>query len=253
MTKLKVLDLFSGLGAFTLGLHETGGFDTAAFCEIDPHARAILSSNYPDVKIYEDVTKLTAAQLRADGIPSIDAICGGFPCQDASIANVGGSGAAGERTGLFKEVVRLARELGPEIVVMENVTNLLNRGFGDVLGALAEIGFDAEWDCISARDLGFDHQRDRLLILAYPQCEGRKGSKSYLGTLERAKASLSKPVHAASGVRRAMAGSQRLVRIGDGFTVGMERRRLHALGNAVIPQKITAIGHAILEAERAAA
>ncbi len=190
--------------------------------------------------------------MRDDGIGRIDVICGGFPCQDASVANTEGQGTAGERTGLFSEVVRLARELDAQLVVMENVTNLFNRGFGDILGALAEIRFDAEWECLSARELGFDHERDRLLIAAYPQREGREGPQPYNGILGRAKASFTKPCHAATRFHRSMVGGKRLVRDGYGLSVGMERRRLHAIGNAVIPQKITAIGHAILEARAAA-
>lgn len=252
MEKLRVLDLFSGLGAFSLGLHRAGGFRTDAMCEIDPYARRIIADRFPKTKVYHDVRTLTASRLREDGIPRIDAICGGFPCQDASVANVEGKGTEGERTGLFSEIVRLARELEPEIIVMENVTNLLNRGFGDVLGALASIGFDAEWDCISARELGFDHERDRLFIVAYPKREGRQGSQQYHGVLERAKASLTKPGYMASRVRNAVVGGECLVRSGHGLAVGMERRRLHALGNAVIPQKITLIGRAILEARNAA-
>lgn len=250
-SKLRVLDLFSGLGAFTLGLQRTRGFVTKAFCEIDPHARRILASKWPKTRIYGDVRTLTAARLADDGINGINVICGGFPCQDASVANTAGQGTLGERTGLFSEIVRLARELGVELIIMENVTNLLNRGFGDVLGALAEIGFDAEWDCLSARELGFDHERERLFIVAYPLCAGREGFKPYRGALGRAKASLAKPHHTAARVRRAMVGGERLVRSGYGLTVGMERRRLHAIGNAVIPQKITLIGNAILEARAA--
>jgi len=244
MQKLRVLDLFSGIGGFSLGLERTGGFETVAFCEIDPVASRVLANHWPSVKHFNDVRQLSASSLSGY---RIDAICGGFPCQDASVANTSGEGASGDRTGLFSEIVRLAGELGVQFILMENVTNLLNRGFGDVLGALASIRFDAEWECISARELGFDHERDRLFILAYPQCARRQGPQPLRGALGRAKASLSKPVHEALGARRAMVGRERLLRNGDGLSVGMERRRLHACGNAVIPQKIEAIGNAILD------
>lgn len=243
MKKLRVLDLFSGIGGFSLGLERTGGFETAAFCEIEPIASRVLATHWPHVRHFSDVRELNASTLSGY---RIDAICGGFPCQDASVANTSGEGASGDRTGLYSEIVRLAGELGVQFILMENVTNLLNRGFGDVLGALAAIRFDAEWECISARELGFDHERDRLFILAYPQCEGWKGSQPLRGALGRAKASLSQPVYEALGARRAVVGCERILRNGDGLSVGMERRRLHGCGNAVIPQKIEAIGSAIL-------
>ena len=103
--KLKVLDLFSGFGMFSLGLHRAGGFETVAFCEISKYPREVLSVRYPGVKIYEDVCTLTAERLAADGIaPNV--ICGGFPCQDLSVAGKG-AGLEGKRSGLYREVIRL--------------------------------------------------------------------------------------------------------------------------------------------------
>src|SRR5688572_15082044 len=86
--KLKLLDLFSGIGGFSLGLERTGGFETVAFCEIDPFCRRVLAKHWPHVRQYEDVRELTARQLEADGI-AVDVICGGFPCQDISYAGKG--------------------------------------------------------------------------------------------------------------------------------------------------------------------
>lgn len=248
MQKLRVLDLFSGIGGFSLGLERTGGFETVAFCEIDNHCHGVLAAHWPNVRRFHDVR-----ELRGSDVGAADGICGGFPCQDASIANQAGQGTRGERTGLFVEIVRLAGELGVQFILMENVTNLLNRGFGDVLGALAEIGFDAEWECFSARELGFDHERERLVILAYPQRQGREGFKPYQGALKRAKAALPVTSNQAARARRAVVGRERLLRNGDGLSVGMERRRLHALGNAVVPQKFEVIGNAILQSMRDAA
>ena len=82
---LKVLDLFSGIGGFSLGLERTGGFETVAFCEIEPFPRKVLAKHWPGVPIYDDVRTLTAERLAADGI-TVDVITGGFPCQDVSCA-----------------------------------------------------------------------------------------------------------------------------------------------------------------------
>ncbi len=163
---MNVLDLFSGIGGFSLGL-ERAGFKTVAFCEIEPYCRAVLRRHWPDVRQYDDVRTLTAEQLAADGI-AVDVICGGFPCQDISVAGKG-AGITGERSGLWKEYARLIGELRPRYVIVENVAALLGRGMGVVLGDLAEIGYDAEWHCISAADVGARHLRERIWIVGYPE------------------------------------------------------------------------------------
>jgi DNA (cytosine-5)-methyltransferase 1 len=173
MEKLRVLDLFSGIGGFSLGLERTGGFETVAFCEIEAFPRKVLAKHWPDVPCYDDVRTLTAERLAADGI-AVDVICGGFPCQDISTAGKG-AGLAGERSGLFYQIARLVGELAPRYVILENVAALLGRGLADVLGALASLGYDAEWHCIPASYLGAPHRRDRIWILAYPNSFGCVG------------------------------------------------------------------------------
>jgi DNA (cytosine-5)-methyltransferase 1 len=168
-----VLDLFSGLGGFSLGLERTGGFKTVAFCEIEEFPRRVLAKHWPEIPIYEDVRTLTVDRLRADGI-AVDVICGGFPCQDISLAGKG-AGLAGERSGLWSEYARLIGELRPRYVIVENVAALLSRGLGAVLGDLAALGFDAEWHCIPASAVGAPHRRDRLWIVAYPGSEQHEG------------------------------------------------------------------------------
>ncbi len=169
---MRLLDLFSGIGGFSLGL-ERAGFETVAFCEIDPVCRGLLAHHWPEVPCYDDITTLTAERLAADGI-SVDAICGGFPCQDLSFAGKG-AGLAGERSGLWREYARLIRELRPRVVIVENVSALLGRGLGDVLGDLSEIGYDVVWDCIPASAVGAPHRRDRLWIVAYARSEQHEG------------------------------------------------------------------------------
>jgi DNA (cytosine-5)-methyltransferase 1 len=157
---MNVLDLFSGIGGFSLGL-ERAGMRTVAFCEIDPFCRRVLAKHWPSVPCFPDITKLRGAD-----VGSVDVICGGFPCQDISVAGKG-AGLAGERSGLWSEYARIVGELRPRFVIVENVSALLARGIDRVLGDLAALGYDAEWHCIPASAVGAPHRRDRLWIIAY--------------------------------------------------------------------------------------
>ena len=185
--KLRVLDLFSGIGGFSLGLERTGGFETVAFCEIEPFPRKVLAKHWPEVPCYYDVTKLTGDILKRDGI-SVDVITGGFPCQDLSTAGKRRGMGEGTRSGLWSEIVRLIGELRPQYVIVENVAALLSgpserRGgwFGRVLGDLAECGYDAEWENIPASALGAPHRRERVWIVAYPSEKRATTSIQVLG------------------------------------------------------------------------
>jgi DNA (cytosine-5)-methyltransferase 1 len=163
--KFRVLDLFSGIGGFSLGLERTGGFETVAFCEIEPYCRRVLAKQWPNVPCYADVRELTADTLRRDGI-AVDVICGGFPCQDLSFAGKR-AGLEGARSGLWSEEARLIDELRPRYVIVENVPGLLSLGMGTVLGDLSTLGYDAVWDCIPASAIGAPHRRDRVWIVAH--------------------------------------------------------------------------------------
>jgi DNA (cytosine-5)-methyltransferase 1 len=250
MSKLRVLDLFSGIGGFSLGLERTGGFETVAFCEIQKEARAVLKRHWPAVPCYDDVRDLSAGRLRTDGIAA-DVICAGFPCQDASVGQTQWgkrTGIDGERTGLWREVKRLAADLRPDILLLENVPGLLSAGFGRVLGDLAEIGFDAEWHCIPARALGLPHRRDRLWIIAYARSSRLSRYLQGARVLEPTQAALTVAGHNAARAWSVLDGSLDGLRGVHGFPVKVERTRVHHLGNAVVPQIPELIGKAILDA-----
>ena len=171
----KVLDLFSGIGGFSLGLERTGGFETVAFCEIEKFPQKVLAKHWPGVPIYEDVKELTAERLIRDGIRP-DIITGGFPCQDISVAGNQKGMGEGTRSGLWSECARLVGEIRPRYAIFENVTALLSgesgKWFERVLWDLSEVGYDAEWHCIPASELGANHHRDRVWIIAYPKHDG---------------------------------------------------------------------------------
>lgn len=275
MSKLRVLDLFSGIGGFSLGLERTGGFETVAFCEIHPFCRRVLAKHWPGVPCYDDVRTLTAERLRADGI-SVDAICGGFPCQDVSVAGARG-GLEAARSGLWAEYHRLIGELRPRFVLVENTTGLLSLGMGRVLGDLAESGYDAQWDCISAKRVGAPHERDRVWIVAYPnedrfqkrvhvaQPRGEESSSEHSRRPADGIPASSEPADAHAGERPLGSEAGRVGRIfqpipwhrawpiasepvlgrgADGVPNRLDRTS--ALGNAVVPQIPELIGNAIL-------
>lgn len=174
---LRVLDLFSGVGGFSLGLERTGGFRTVAFCEMKPHAQAVLAKNFPGIPCHDDVTTYDFKEGEADVITA------GFPCQDISFAGEG-AGLAGARSGLYREVIRALRLVRPRFAVLENVAALLSRGLGTVLGDVAAVGYDAEWHCIPASAVGAPHRRDRIWIVANARGEQHEGGSSPLsGTL----------------------------------------------------------------------
>lgn len=273
---LKVLDLFSGIGGFSLGLERTGGFETVAFCEIEPYARAVLAKHWPDVPCYTDVRELTGERLAADGI-GVDVICGGFPCQDISVAGEG-AGLAGERSGLWREYARIIGEVRPRFVLVENVAALLSRGLGTVLGDLATLGYDAEWHCIPAAAVGAPHRRDRVWIVANSAQElldRRRSEKSYEVPQSANSSSAMADADTRDEFRRRGALQMGWGRIaGETIQDGFARRtqwsaepdvgrvahgvpsrvdRLGGLGNAVVPQIPFVIGKAILESLKEAA
>ncbi len=315
---LKVLDLFSGIGGFSLGLERTGGFETVAFCEIEDYPRNVLAKHWPDVPCYEDVKMITKERLEQDEIGQIDVICGGFPCQDISAAGKG-AGLAGERSGLWFEYARIIREVGPRWVIIENVSTLRGRGLSVVLQNLSEIGYDAEWHCITAASVGAPHRRDRVWIITYPSSpqlkrhQGRVLREQKGGPTERGGEDLRQSDgetspdlirpddkvmadtdngHRPREVKRVLGkqswetpsgftgggedtadtpwgGCRWLPERGlggmvDGFSPWLDEpdiprvakgqtdrvNRLKCLGNAVVPQVVTMLGHAILEAEK---
>ena len=270
---MNVLDLFSGIGGFSLGL-ERAGMRTVAFCEVEPYCRAILAKHWPSVPCYPDVRDLTADRLKADGI-SVDLICGGFPCQDISTAGTR-AGIEGKRSGLWSEYARLIGELRPHYVIVENVSALLGRGLDRVLGDLAALRFDAEWHCIRAADVGAPHLRDRIWIVAYPQHPDANGQRSYRKALHEHRGAelrneqiglprpLGETLAYAIGVRKLQqegleqdewrwlgdCGGWRaepdVGRVAYGIPARVDR--IKCLGNSVVPQIPEIIGRAIMKA-----
>ena len=281
---LRVLDIFSGIGGFSLGL-ERAGMQTVAFCEIEPYCQAVLRKHWPDVPIYRDIRTLTGDTLARDGI-AVDVICGGFPCQDLSHAGKR-AGLEGARSGLWSEYARLVGELRPRFVIVENVPGLLSLGMGTVLGDLAALGYDACWDCIPASAVGAPHRRDRVWVVGHSKHDGSFGVCQNAGAIgsEQQEVLQERQFTGASFSQNELAHADRSDGIGRRSDVQMGRLgfaretahdddagrvqwgaepdvgrvahgvpkrvdRLRALGNSVVPQIPEMIGRAILAQQK---
>jgi DNA (cytosine-5)-methyltransferase 1 len=253
--------LFAGIGGFDLGL-ERAGMTCKWQVEIDDYASRVLAKHWPDVPRHGDVrTFPTAAQDWA-----VDVICGGFPCQDISVAGKG-AGLAGARSGLWYEFARIIGELRPRYVIVENVAAILGRGIESVLGSLSALGYDAEWHVIPASAVGAPHRRERVWIIAYANDQGQPNVS--LNDVSRHCVPKPAGFHAADAncarrkqqcrpqpVRKKQPAVERcgwwasepdVGRVAHGVASRVDR--LRCLGNAVVPQVVEVIGRAIIKAE----
>ena len=159
---LKIGSLFSGIGGLDLAVEAVTGGRVAWQCERDPYCRRVLARHWPDVPIFEDVEEL-------ENPPRVDVLAGGFPCQDISQAGKRKGIKDGEKSGLWREFARIIRVVRPRFIYLENVSAITfpGRGLDLVLGDLAEIGFNAEWSCFRASDVGASHIRDRFFLVGW--------------------------------------------------------------------------------------
>lgn len=203
---IKMGSLFAGIGGFERGAEMA--FDEAGIphqtlwqVEQDKFCQKILKKHWPQSKIYNDVR-----DIKKDNVAPIDILMAGFPCQDISSAGLKRGIYEGKKSSLWWEVWRITRDLQPRILVLENVANIIRLGGTDVIGSLAEIGYDAEWSIVSARERGSCHLRERWFCVAYPgserclerqRLEEKMESKRYK-KLQREKSKesgMSKPTH----------------------------------------------------------
>lgn len=233
------LALFAGAGGGILGGHLLG-WRTVCAVERDAYAAQVLAQRQNDralrpFPIWSNVCSFDGTEWQ--GI--VDVVSGGFPCQDISGAGKG-AGIEGERSGLWREMARIIGEVRPEYVFLENSPLLVGRGLAVVLGDLAKMGFDAEWCCLSASDLGASHQRDRIWLVAYPTGQhGITRGGMVPGKNRRPPAQSGglacPPAH--SKWRGGNAWSERepkLCRVADEVACGVDR--LKALGNGQVPR-----------------
>lgn len=224
MNRLSVVDLFAGLGGFSLGLERTHGFKTIGFCEIEPFQRAVLAKHWPDVRCYEDIRHLGLIE------GGVDVITGGFPCQPFSTASRGRKVAEN----LWPAMLDVIECNAPSFVIAENVQEApIRKAEND----LRSIGYNVTVRNISADDAGAPHGRSRWWAIAHPYEESE-----FQRTLDAEVAKLPELCAGLWGAE-AYAGA---LRVSNG--VSHRVHRVEALGNAVLPQIPQVIGRAILNA-----
>lgn len=240
MTRPTVGSLFSGIGGLDLGL-ERAGMAVRWMVERDPFCRQVLEKHWPDVPKHKDVTDVDTALLEP-----VDCVAGGFPCQPVSFAGRGL--AQNDARWLWPAFRRIVGDLRPRYVLVENVAALAARGLGDVLGDLAEIGYDAEWDCLPAATFGAPQRRDRLFLVAYPHESGRRGfAERHVLPAARL---VPPPRRDVDGLDLVEAGPWStlpdVLRVDYGVPGIVDE--LGALGNAVVPQVAEWVGRRIVTA-----
>lgn len=160
--EITVGSLFSGIGGIELGLDRAKGFRTKWFVENNTFSKKILLQHWKEAIIYDDITK-----INWEALERVDMLTGGFPCQDISIAGKKAGIKEGTRSGLWSHFAKAIRILRPKFVLIENVSEITNRGLNIVLADLAKEGYDAEWFDLRASDFGALHKRERIFIIAF--------------------------------------------------------------------------------------
>lgn len=218
--------LFSGIGGFELGA-QYAGIKTLWNCEIESYQRSILKKHFSKSRQYEDIKNMHKPAY-------VDIISGGFPCQDISLSGKG-KGIKGERSGLWKEICRVIWEIRPEYIIIENSPALTIRGLEIVLCDLAEGGYDAEWKCISNSEFGFDHKRERIYIIAYPnKIFGQEGRIQGRGEIESIFIEVPKE-HGGHSIAKRIYEMPDCKHIGVNDGVSNWGNRIGSIGNAVNP------------------
>lgn len=220
--------LFSGIGGFELGA-EWAGIPTKWNCEFETYQRKILKQHFPNTKQYDDIRTMQNPE-------SVDIISGGFPCQDISTAGKG-TGIKGSRSGLWSEMFRIIREVRPKYIIAENSPALTIRGFEQVLCDLSEIGYNAEWQCLSAETFGLHHKRQRIYVIAYPNQNGCNDNPTGFRVFQEVFCERTpNPFIESLPVKRIDGGTDfDSLRINDDFTNRLDKRRIECVGNSVVP------------------
>ncbi|MEW6495319.1 MAG: DNA (cytosine-5-)-methyltransferase [Cyanobacteriota bacterium] len=209
---MKVLDICSGIGGFTLGHMISGGFETVAFCEINEYCQQVLSLRFPSIPIIPDIHDITTESISRLGVGAIDGIIGGPPCQPFSTS--GRQLASKDDRNLWPEVTRIIRCLQPQWICLENVPNLLTVESGDyfrqILWEFSQMGFDVQWGMLSAASVGAVHFRERIWITAIANSQGSRWRSPRRGIpQEKTNSTLVSSCNASNPTSTGLEGEQR--------------------------------------------
>ena len=262
-SKLKIGSAFSGIGGFELGIERALGerAETVWQIEKNEYCRQVLKKHWPKSKIYEDITTIDINNLQ-----KVDILLGGFPCQDVSQCRKVNRGINGERTSLYRYLLQITCEIRPRVVVMENVVGLIRNGLDRVLGDFSEIGYCSEWRTLRASDFGASHRRERIFIVCYKNTDsnrfrletsaplfGRHIFKGETKTGSRIAGLSRTEIHRREQtiLRRVQKiktpSKSGLCRRSNGISGRMDKNRLMALGNAIVPACSQYVGECLLE------
>lgn len=246
---MKLGSLFSGIGGFELGLERAiPELETIWQVEQDKFCQKVLKKHWPNSQIYNDITTINTKDLK-----DIDILCGGFPCQDISIAGKR-TGLNGKKSGLFWEMYRIISDFKQQkrpikIILMENVPAITFRGLGTVLGAFSQIGYNVEWFDLRAVDFGAPHKRERWFAIAYPPSKSIKKHPIHPICLESKKRfeyrTIQKDGIFKENYWEKCTVEPPLCSLDDG--IPQRVASLRALGNSIVPQCSEWIGKRLIE------
>jgi len=251
---MKFISLFAGIGGLDLGL-ERAGMECVAQVEIDDFCQKVLTKHWANVPKYKDVRDVGKHNL-----PTAELICGGFPCQDVSLAG-NRKGLEGSRSTLWSEFYRIVCEVQPRWVVIENVPGLLSSDNGEfftkILRELSKNGYAVTWRVISASSIGAMHIRERIFIVA--NTEGSYSRQSHISKEYSWEQNYQREwsrfwnelIRRCENSRKQnyWIPQSRLARLVDGLSSRLDKSRMKANGNAVVSQVAEIVGHCVMKAE----
>ena len=250
---MKSIELFAGIGGITLAA-EWAGIETIALCEREPFCQKVLRKHWPETPVFDDVKTLSKQLLIDKGVikpdETIDIISGGYPCQPFSLA--GKQGGDQDERYLWDEYFRLVQELRPNWVIGENVFGHVNNGLSKVISDLESIGYETEAIVLPAEAIGAPHKRERVFIVGHTNRQSKLQENTASGTFRsqwQAWQSLTWEYWRTFSKLHWSVPKPGICRMDDGFSRELDKSRLIALGNAVVPQQIYPIFKMIKDME----
>lgn len=258
-----MLDLFSGIGGFSLAAEWTGQIETVCFVEINKFCQKVLNKNFKGIPIHDDCITFTKEVFtKLTGLDKVDIITGGFPCQDISIAGIrnGRKGLQGNKSSLFYQMLRIIKEIKPTYFIFENSPHIRNY-LKFIINQFREINYSVTGKNFTARQFGFPHKRERFYGIGVTHANSIRRNEVIVKNSIFEKINKSKEIFRLSKTNKAkfirtlspsLLGKTetRYVRVTDGISDKLDKDRVTALGNAVVPQIAHEIFKAIIEEEK---